>query len=202
MNPSRFALIAILYYIWHVSQSHLSSIKLEPNDDRLLYNPWNNRLNQYFTSEPWRASYLLILSSLLIDIHTFQILFNTDNSHLLYLFSGMFLRQLGQYTTSLPAIAEQYWEYPGFPSVFVTYTVANDYFFSGHTYLAMCTAGLLWQSKSRWIKVYGILLALFEITTIVVLKCHYYQDIYAAVVTYFAVRYLSMHLSALGIYSW
>jgi len=52
----------------------------------------------------------------------------------------------------------------------------------------MCAAGLLIQSEYKWVKIYAVLFAMLEITTIIVLKGHYFMDIYAAIATYLAVR--------------
>ena len=41
------------------------------------------------------------------------------------------LRQITQALVSLPALPNAIWHYPGFPSLRVTYGVANDYFYSG-----------------------------------------------------------------------
>ena len=48
----------------------------------------------------------------------------------------MALRQLVQSLCPLPAPG-MIWHYPGFPSLLVTYRVANDFFFSGHTAIAV-----------------------------------------------------------------
>src|SRR5207249_2901381 len=49
------------------------------------------------------------------------------------------LRQLTQVLCALPAPVGMIWpqEGPGFPSLLVTYGVANDFFFSGHTAIAV-----------------------------------------------------------------
>jgi len=41
------------------------------------------------------------------------------------------MRQVMQALCALPAPPNMIWRYPGFPSLFVTYSVGNDYFFSG-----------------------------------------------------------------------
>jgi hypothetical protein len=43
------------------------------------------------------------------------------------------LRQVMQALVGLPTPPNAIWHYPGFPSLRVTYGVAKDYFFSGHT---------------------------------------------------------------------
>jgi len=46
------------------------------------------------------------------------------------------LRQVMQALCALPPPPNLIWRYPGFPSLFVTYNVGNDFFFSGHTAIA------------------------------------------------------------------
>lgn len=184
----------VLLYIWQCSQVYISENKVNTDDngmgDRLLHNGITDQIHAVLTSENGTlAKLLLIVSSFLIDVHTVHLFL--DRSHLRFLICGMFLRQLCQYFTALPLIPGQYWEHPGFPSVFVIYGVGNDYFFSGHTYLAMCATGLLFQSKKRSTRIYAFLFALLEISTVVVLKGHYFMDIYTAIMTYFALRFIS-----------
>jgi len=44
---------------------------------------------------------------------------------------------MAQATTALPAPPGMLWRDPGFPSLLVTYSVGNDFFFSGHTAFAV-----------------------------------------------------------------
>jgi hypothetical protein len=59
------------------------------------------------------------------------------------------LRQMMQALCALPAPPDLLWHYPGFPSLFVTYNVSNDYFFSGHTGIAVLGAAELASYASR-----------------------------------------------------
>jgi membrane-associated phospholipid phosphatase len=75
------------------------------------------------------------------------------------------------------------WHYPGFPSLLVTYGVANDYFFSGHTAIAVFAATQLARFERRWLTVLGIWVVLFEIATVLVLRAHYTMDVFTGIVT-------------------
>jgi len=86
------------------------------------------------------------------------------------------------------------WYDPGFPTLLVTYGVATDFFFSGHTGLAVLGAvelvrmGTSPQGKRRWLAL-GIAIAVFEATTVLVLRAHYTMDVFTGAVV---ARYASM----------
>jgi hypothetical protein len=74
------------------------------------------------------------------------------------------------------------WHYPDVPSLLVTYDVATDFFFSGHTALAVLGAvevvrfcGMRW-----WLL--GAVIAVFESVTVLVLRAHYTMDVFTGAV--------------------
>ena len=91
-------------------------------------------------------------------------------------------RQLTQAMCVLPAPEGIIWRDPGVPSLLVTYEVANDFFFSGHTAIAVFAAAQLARVKRPGFLLLGITLAAFEITTVVVLRAHYTMDVIAGAV--------------------
>jgi hypothetical protein len=101
------------------------------------------------------------------------------------------LRQITQALVSLPAPPNAIWHYPGFPSLLVTYNVANDYFFSGHTAIAVLAVVEIARVGKRWLTGLGILLALFEILTVLVLRAHYTMDVFTGIVTGLYAAYLA-----------
>lgn len=74
------------------------------------------------------------------------------------------------------------WHYPGFPSLLVTYSVAGDFFFSGHTAIAVFATVELGRLGGRSIGALAVLVALFEITTVLVLRAHYTMDVLTGIV--------------------
>src|SRR5260370_419873 len=98
-------------------------------------------LNWYFSKNSGAADVLLIVSSGLIDaLGLFLLgrwLFGGSVRPFLGLFLVMTRRQLMQALCALLAPPNMIWHYPGFPSLLVTYHVANDFFFSGHTAIAV-----------------------------------------------------------------
>jgi PAP2 superfamily C-terminal len=65
----------------------------------------------------------------------------------------------------------------------VTYGVSNDYFFSGHTAIAVLAVIEIARLGRRWLTTLGVLIALFEIATVLILRAHYTMDVFTGIVT-------------------
>lgn len=95
---------------------------------------------------------------------------------------GLFaLRQVSQATVALPAPEGIIWRHPGFPSLFVTYDVGNDFFFSGHTALAVYGAIQLATLQIPVLTAIGIAVAVAEMVVVIVLRAHWTMDVLAGV---------------------
>jgi hypothetical protein len=149
-------------------------------------------LNSYFAQNTRGADALLIVSSALIDaLGLFLIgrwLFGGSVRPFLGLFLLMALRQLMQAICALPPPPNMIWHYPGFPSLLVTYHVANDFFFSGHTAIAVFGAIELSRLRRNWLTTAAVLLVVFEIATVLILRAHYTMDVFAGIVAAFWVK--------------
>jgi membrane-associated phospholipid phosphatase len=93
------------------------------------------------------------------------------------------MRQLMQMVCVLPTPEGMIWRYPGFPSLLVTYHVANDFFFSGHTAIAVFGATQIARIPRRGMLTLGIAIAALEMITVIVLRAHYTMDVYAGAIT-------------------
>jgi hypothetical protein len=144
-------------------------------------------LNLYLHTHPAVANVLLIVSSGIIDLLGIFLLskwiFGGCVRPFLALVIVLGLRQIMQALVSLPAPPNAIWHYPGFPSLLVTYGVANDYFFSGHTAIAVLAATELARQGRRWLTGIAISIVLFEILTVLVLRAHYTMDVFSGLVT-------------------
>lgn len=142
-------------------------------------------LNSYFAQHAGAANALLIVSSALIDaLGLFLLgswLFGGSVRPFLGLVLLMLLRQILQALCSLPIPSGMIWHYPGFPSLLVTYHVANDFFFSGHTAIAVFGALELSRFQCKWLTSIAVLVVLFEIATVLVLRAHYTMDIFTGI---------------------
>src|SRR6266853_2677173 len=156
-------------------------------------------LNSYFAEHTSAANALLILSSALIDaLGLFLLgrwLFGGSVRPFLGLFLLMTLRQLIEAICALPPPSNMIWRYPGFPSLLVTYSVAHDFFFSGHTAIAVFGAIELSRLRRNWITAAAVLLVLFEVATVLILRAHYTMDVFTGVVAALWVADLSSRIS-------
>ena len=144
-------------------------------------------INDYFFTHRDVADKLLIASSFVIDLLGLYLLVSAIFGPSIRPFLGLLivftLRQLLQGLCALPQPPQMIWNDPGFPSVLVTYGTSTDLFFSGHTSIAVYGALELARGRSLLWKLIGIAIAVFEITTVLLLRAHYTMDVYAGIIT-------------------
>jgi hypothetical protein len=151
-------------------------------------------LNGYFQVHAVAADALLLLSSAIVDGLGLLLLGGTVRPFL-GLVILMTLRQLMQTLCALPPPRGMIWHDPGFPSLLVTYSAANDFFFSGHTAIAVFGATELIRSGRRWLSAFAVLIVLFEVSTVLVLRAHYTMDVFTGLIAALWVAGLSESLS-------
>jgi hypothetical protein len=143
--------------------------------------------NSYFAAHETAANALLIVSSALIDVLGLFLvaewIFLGRSRSFLGLVLLLALRQVMQALCALPPPPNMIWRYPGFPSLFVTYAVGNDYFFSGHTAIAVFSATELARLRRRWLTVLAVAVVVFEVVAVLILRAHYTMDVFTGAVT-------------------
>jgi len=107
----------------------------------------------------------------------------------------MTLRQLMQAICALPPPPNMIWHYPGFPSLLVTYHVANDFFFSGHTAIAVFGAIELSRLHRNWLTAAAVLLVFFEVATVLILRAHYTMDVFTGTLAALWIAHLTERIS-------
>ena len=196
----RLVLTGIVLAIWFWTQSMLGARTTPVNGGigDALHN-LTAGLNSYFAQSPAAANALLILSSACIDALALFLLgswlFGGSVRPFLGLVLLMVLRQLLQALCSLPAPPGMIWHYPGFPSLLVTYHVANDFFFSGHTAITVFGAIELSRFHRQWLTTIAILVALFEVATVLILRAHYTMDVFTGILAALCIARVSERLS-------
>ena len=155
--------------------------------------------NFYLHAHPSAADLLLIVSSGIVDLLGIFLLWRWIIGASLRPFLGLVivlgLRQVMQSLVALPAPPNAIWHYPGFPSLLVTYGVSNDYFFSGHTAIAVLAATEIGRVGKLWFTAVGVLVVVFEVTTVLVLRAHYTMDVFTGVVTGLYAAYLASRIA-------
>lgn len=183
----RAALVATGLAAWFLTQN---LIKKRPNGDGQLVDGLHSLTDPIFrslTASPRLANILLITSSVIIDCLALFVLaysiFGPSSRPFFGIAICFSLRQVCQAICALPPPAGMIWRPTGVPTILVTYGVANDLFFSGHTAMAVYGGIELarWGGPS-WIAV-GVAIAIFEMFTVLVLRAHYTMDVYAGAVT-------------------
>jgi hypothetical protein len=195
----RLLIVAAILAAWFWTQSLLGARSIPATSITDALQQWTTPLNSYFSANPRAADALLIVSSALVDaLGLFLIgswLAGGSVRPFLGLVVVMALRQIVQALCRLPAPAHLLWHNPGFPSLFVSYGVAGDFFFSGHTAIAVLGAAELLRFRRRSIRVVAIAVAAFEIAAVLVLRAHYTMDIFTAIIAALWVVQISARLA-------
>jgi hypothetical protein len=178
----RIALTAIALVIWFWTQSLLAKRALPASGIGDALHTMTAGLNSYFYHSPAAANALLIFSSALIDgLGIFLLLrwlFGPSVRPFLGLVLLLGLRQIMQALCALPAPPNMIWHYPGFPSALVTYNVGNDFFFSGHTAIAVFGGIELARLGKPWLTIVAVGIVVLEIATVLILRAHYTMDVF------------------------
>jgi hypothetical protein len=205
----RLGIILIALAGWHVTQKligtkstgdpekTMSASLLLTNSDAILR--VTEPVNRFLNARPKCANALLTVSSAIIDQLGIYLLLSSIIGPtvrplvgLLILFA---LRQICQALTAMPPPVGMIWRNPGFPSIFVTYGVANDLFFSGHTALAVYGAIELAQLGHNWLTVTAVIVVLFEIATVLVVRAHYTIDVFTGLIAALFVAGIAMRIA-------
>jgi hypothetical protein len=172
--------------MWFWTQSLIGSRAPSAGLGDVLHNLFAG-LNFYFGQHASAANVLLIVSSGFIDLFGLFLvaewIFLGQSRAFLGLVLLLGLRQVMQALCALPAPPNMIWRYPGFPSVFVTYNVGNDYFFSGHTAIAVFGAIEVARLRYLWLTALALTVVVFEVAAVLILRAHYTMDVFAGAVT-------------------
>ena len=188
----RIAAVAVSLGLWFWTQSLIGARGFPETCVGDGMHQLTSGVNAWFASEPRRADALLVLSSLVIDLTAIFLLARSVFGATIRPFLGLLvifaLRQSMQALCALPAPDGMIWRYPGFPSLLVTYGVASDFFFSGHTAIAVWGGLEISRMRFRGAAVLGTLIPVFEAATVIVLRAHYTMDVFTGVIVALLIR--------------
>jgi len=74
------------------------------------------------------------------------------------------------------------WDYPGFPSLFVSYLKSNDFFYSGHVGLPVLQICEFYKIKKYNLIPLSAFIVVLEFFTMIVLRGHYTVDLFAGII--------------------
>jgi hypothetical protein len=195
----RLMVIGIVLAVWFWTQSLIGARAAPASGLGDAVHNLTAGLNSYFARNSGAANLLLIASSALIDgLGLFlpgRWILGGSVRPFLGLVMLMVLRQILQAICALPPPPNMIWHYPGFPSLLVTYHVANDFFFSGHTAIAVFGAVELSRFRRKWLTVTAILIVFFEVLTVLTLRAHYTMDVFTGAVAALWIANLSERVS-------
>lgn len=182
---TRVLLICGSLALWFMTQRLLGGRRLRDGaiSDRL--HVLTDNLNGWLHRNPRHANALLIATSLCVDAVTLFVLVYAVIGPSFAPFWGLFalfvLRQISQAVVALPVPDGIIWRDPGFPSLFVTYGVGNDLFFSGHTALAVYGAMQVATLQIPALTAAAYVIAAFQALAVIVLRAHWTIDVIAGV---------------------
>ena len=183
----RVVAVGVGLALWFWTQK-LISRKATPGTgvgDRL--HDWSAPLHAWLKANPGAANLTLIITSALIDAVGLYLLGSAIFGPSLRPFVAILilfgLRQICQAISNLPKPPDMIWRHPGFPSLLVTYSTSNDFFFSGHTAVAVLGAIELAYNGPQGLAFVVAVIALVEAATVIVLRAHYTTDVFAAIFT-------------------
>ena len=190
---TRFAFVVVGLGGWYLTQSWIGQRELMPGAIGDGVHDWLAGANSYLHAHPHRTDQLLIASSAVIDLLGLFLLWRSIFGPSLRPFLGLLvlfgMRQICQVLCALEPPPGMIWRDPGFPSLFVTYGVTTDFFFSGHTGLAVLGAVEIARLGGRRWLLLGAAIVVFEVATVLVLRAHYTMDVFTGAV---AARYATM----------
>ena len=178
----RLAITLVAVGLWFWTQSLIGTRQIPTGEIGDGVHTATAALNHYFETHTGAANALLVVTSGMIDLLALFLfaswIFGPSVRPFLALLMVIALRQTMQALVALPNPPHLVWHYPGFPSLLVTYGVASDYFFSGHTSVAVLGACELARLRKPWLTTFAIAVALFEMATVLVLRAHYTMDVF------------------------
>lgn len=182
---TRVALIGLALAGWFASQR---LIALRPAVDGAMTDYLHAAtagMNASLHAKPRLANGILVASSAGVDVLTLFVLawsvFGPSFTPFWGLLGLFAMRQASQAMVALPAPQGIIWRHPGFPSLFVTYDVGNDFFFSGHTALAVYGAIQLASLQIPMLTALGVAVAVAEMVVVIVLRAHWTVDVLTGV---------------------
>ena len=195
----RTGVVAGALVIWFWTQSLIARKSAANNGIGDVVHDLTASLHLYLSTHRSAANAALIISSLFIDLIGLNLIgvaiFGPTFAPFLSMLIVFGLRQICQSICTLPPPPGIIWRKPGFPTLLVTYEVGNDFFFSGHTALAVLGAIEAAQFGPPWLAGLAGVVALGEMFLVLVLRAHYTLDVITGALAAFLAAAVGAKLS-------
>ncbi|WP_395715898.1 phosphatase PAP2-related protein [Prosthecobacter sp.] len=195
----RLGVVVLALAAWHWTQILIARKSTPRHGLGDLVHDLTSRWHGWLSVNDRAANRLLIISSFFINVLGLSVIgmavFGGSFAPFIALLILFGLRQLSQAICTLPPPPGMIWRHPGRPSLLVTYEVGNDFFFSGHTALAVLGALTLSQTGPAWLGIASIVIAAGEMATVLVLRAHYTLDVIAGAAVAFFAHHMAGHVS-------
>jgi membrane-associated phospholipid phosphatase len=195
----RAAIVAGALVVWFWTQSLIARKSPSKGGIGDVVHDLTARWHKHLNDNPRAANAVLITSSLFIDLFGLSLIaaaiFGRTFAPFLAVLILFALRQVCQSLCTLPPPPGIIWRNPGFPTLLVTYDVGNDFFFSGHTALAVLGAIEAAHLAPTWVAVVAACIAVGEMLVVLVLRAHYTLDVVAGVLAAFLAADVAQRLS-------
>ncbi len=172
----RLGIVVIALAAWHWTKMLIARKTTPRHGLGDLVHDLTARWHGWLSQHDRAANRLLIISSFFIDVLALAVIalavFGGSFAPFIALLILFGLRQLSQAICTLPPPPGMIWRHPGCPSLLVTYEVGNDFFFSGHTALAVLGALEIAQIGPMWLGIGVAVIACGEMATVLVLRAH------------------------------
>ena len=179
----RAGVIAGALVVWFWTQSLIARKAAAKDGIGDVVHDLTSRWHLYLSMNKRAANAALITSSICNDLIGLALIgsaiFGPTFAPFLAILIVFALRQICQSLCTLPPPPGIIWRNPGFPALLVTYEVGNDFFFSGHTALAVLGAIEAAHFGPTWLAVLAAVIALGEMLIVLVLRAHYTLDVVA-----------------------
>ena len=195
----RAGVVAGALIVWFWTQSLIARKSLPKDGIGDVIHDLTADWHRYFVTNQRAANTALIISSLFIDLIGLTLIgaaiFGPTFAPFLAIFIVFGLRHICQSLCTLPPPPGIIWRHPGFPALLVTYDVGNDFFFSGHTALAVLGAIVAAHFGPPWLAVVAAFIALGEMVIVLALRAHYTLDVLAGAFAAFLAADVAARLS-------
>ena len=179
----RAGVIAGALVVWFWTQSLIARKAAAKEGIGDVVHNLTSRWHLYLATNERAANAALIASSICIDLIGLALIgsaiFGPTFAPFLAMLIVFALRQICQSLCTLPPPPGIIWRNTGFPTLLVTYEVGNDFFFSGHTALAVLGAIEAAHLGPTWFAVLAAVIAFGEMLIVLVLRAHYTLDVVA-----------------------